>query len=181
MACNVTLTGIGYSCEANLSGVKAVYICDYEDVSTMTVSNHNITAITMKSGKKFYEYVFNKNTASLTSTLTKDETNGYQYYTNELAGNINKMDTTKHIEIGELMQGRLNCIVNDKNGMFWFLGTDNYATGTACVAQTGAAPEDGNFYQLTITDESKELPYSIDSSIISGIVSQATYAAENNG
>lgn len=180
MACNVTLTGIGYSCEANLSGVKAVYICDYEDVSTYTASNNNITSITMKTGKKFYEYVFNKNTAGLTSTMTKDETNGYSYYTNELTGNINKMDTTKHQEVGELMRGRLNAIVADKNGMYWFLGQDNYATGTAMTAQTGAAPEDGNFYNITITDESKELPYSIDSSIISGIVSEASYDNAGN-
>jgi len=180
MACSVTLTGINYSCEANLSGIKAVYIADYNDVSTFTVNNNNITSITMASGKKFYEYAFNKNTASLTSTMTKDETNGYSYYTNELTGNINHLDTTKHIEVDELMRGRLAAIVNDKNGMYWYLSQDNYATGTAMTAQTGAAPEDGNYYTITITDESKVLPYSIDSSIISGIVSQATYD-DNNG
>lgn len=170
MSCNVTLTGIGYSCEPNLAGVKAVYITDWNDVSTFAVTDNNITKIEMASGKKFYEYVFNKNTAGLTSTLTKNETNGYQYYTNELTGNINHMDTTKHIEINELMSGRLACIVQDKNGIFWYLGQDTYATGTAMTSQTGAAPEDGNYYNLTITDESKNLPYSIDASIISGIV-----------
>ena len=170
MSCNVTLSGIGYSCEPNLAGVKAVYITDWNDVSTFAVTDNNITKIEMQAGKKFYEYVFNKNTAGLTSTMTKNETNGYQYYTNELTGNINRMDTTKHKEINELMSGRLACIVNDKNGMFWYLGQDIYATGTAMVAQTGDAPDAGNFYNITITDESKVLPYSIDSSIIADIV-----------
>lgn len=171
MSCNVTLTGIGYSCEPNLSGVKAVYIADWNDVSSYTVSNNNITAITMASGKKFYEYVFQKNTAGLTSTMTKNESAGYKFYTNELTGNINKLDTTKHIEIDELMSGQLAAIVNDKNGMYWYLGADQYATGTAATAQTGASGEDGNFYNITITDESRVLPYSIDSSIIAGITS----------
>lgn len=170
MSCNVTLTGIAYSCEPNLSGVKAVYIAEYDDVSTYTVSNGNISSITMASGKKFYEYVFNKNTAGLTSTMTKDETNGYSYYTNELTGNINHLDTTKNVEVNELMSGRLACIVNDKNGMYWFLGQDSYATGTSMTAQTGAAPEDGNYYNITITDESKAMPYSIDSSIIGNLI-----------
>lgn len=170
MSCNVTLSGIGYSCEPNLAGVKAVYITDWNDVSTYAVTDNNITKIEMATGKKFYEYVFNKNTAGLTSTLTKDETNGYQYYTNELTGNINRLDTTKHIEINELMAGRLACIVNDKNGMFWYLGQDSYATGTSLVAQTGDSPDAGNYYNITITDESKVLPYSIDSSIIADIV-----------
>ena len=89
MSCNVTLSGIGYSCEPNLAGVKAVYITDWNDVSTFALTDNNITKIEMATGKKFYEYVFNKNTAGLTSTMTKDETNGYQYYTNELTGNIN--------------------------------------------------------------------------------------------
>ena len=170
MSCNVTLTGIGYSCEPNLAGVKAVYITDWNDVSTFAVTDNNITKIEMATGKKFYEYVFNKNTAGLTSTLTKNETNGYQYYTNELTGNINRLDTTKHKEINELMSGRLACIVNDKNGMYWYLGQDTYATGTSLVAQTGDSPDAGNYYNITITDESKVLPYSIDSSIISDIV-----------
>ena len=170
MSCNVTLTGIGYSCEPNLAGVKAVYITDWNDVSTFAVTDNNITKIEMASGKKFYEYVFNKNTAGLTSTLTKNETNGYQYYTNELTGNINRLDTTKHKEINELMSGRLACIVNDKNGMFWYLGQDTYATGTSLVAQTGDSPDAGNYYNITITDESKVLPYSSDSSIITDIV-----------
>ena len=170
MSCNVTLTGIGYSCEPNLAGVKAVYITDWNDVSTFAVTDNNITKIEMTAGKKFYEYVFNKNTAGLTSTMTKDETNGYQYYTNELTGNINHLDTTKHVEINELMSGRLACIVNDKNGMYWYLGQDTYATGTSLVAQTGDAPDSGNYYNITITDESKNLPYSIDASIISDIV-----------
>lgn len=179
MACNVTLTGIAYSCEPNLSGIKAVYIADYNDVSTYTQSNGNITAITMQSGKKFYEYVFNKNTAGLTSTMTKDETNGYQYYTNELTGNINHLDTTKHVEVNELMSGRLACIVNDKNGMFWFLGQDNFATGTAMTAQTGDTPDAGNYYNITITDESKVLPYSIDASIIGNLIAAPVSAADN--
>ena len=170
MSCNVTLSGIGYSCEPNLAGVKAVYITDWNDVSTFAVTDNNITKIEMAAGKKFYEYVFNKNTAGLTSTMTKDETNGYQFYTNELTGNINHLDTTKHVEINELMSGRLACIVQDKNGLYWYLGQDTYATGTSLVAQTGAAPEDGNYYNITMTDESKVLPYSIDSSIISDIV-----------
>lgn len=174
MSCNVTLTGIGYSCEPNLAGIKAVYIADYNDVTSFNVSNNNITNITMAAGKKFYEYVFNKNTAGLTSTMTKDETNGYQFYTNELTGNINHLDTTKHIEVNELMSGRLACIVNDKNGMYWYLSQDSYATGTAMTAQTGDAPDAGNYYNLTITDESKLLPYSIDASVVANVVASAS-------
>lgn len=171
MACNITLSGIVYDCETNLAGVKKVYITDYSDVSAYTVSQGKCTALTLDASAKFYEYTFQKNTASMTSTLTKDEANGYSFYTTELAGNINKLDVAKRNELTELMGGRLTAIVVDKNDNSWITGLDVYATGTAMTAQTGAAPEDGNYYNLTITAESPEMPYGIDPSVYAGLIS----------
>lgn len=171
MACNITLSGIVYDCQANLAGVKKVYITDYQDVSTYDVSQGKVTSLALSGGAKFYEYTFNKNTASMTSTLTKDETNGYSFYTTELTGNINKLDVAKRNELMELMGGRLTAIVVDKNDESWITGLDVYATGTAMTAQTGAAPEDGNYYNLTITAESPEMPFGIDPSVYTSLIS----------
>ena len=171
MACNITLSGIVYDCETNLAGVKKVYITDYSDVSTYDVSQGKVTSLALSGGAKFYEYTFQKNTASMTTTLTKDEANGYSFYTTELAGNINKLDVAKRNELTELMGGRLTAIVVDKNDYSWITGLDVYATGTALTAQTGDAPDSGNFYNLTITAESPEMPYGIDPSVYSSLIS----------
>lgn len=172
MACTVTLSGIAYDCTPNLSGVKHIYVADYNDVVSYAVdsSNNNITAITMDTGKKFMEYVCAKNTASLTKTMTKDEANGNLYFTNEVSGNVNKMDASKRYEFSEISRGQLAVIVEDRNGEHWFLGQDEYATCTVLTGQTGASESDGNYYNFTITDYSRSLPYHIDSSIISALV-----------
>lgn len=169
MACLMTLQGIPYSCEANLSGVKNVWLNDWNNV-TVDVSTNDLLTVTLKeSANKFKKYVFAKNTGSLTKTMTKDESKGTLYYTNELTGNFNKMDMEKKLELDQLASGQIAGIVEDMNGNFWYLGKDNYASASAVTGQTGAATDDGNFYALTVTDYSATLPYAVDPSIMATI------------
>lgn len=167
MACLITLKGIPFTCDNNLGGVKAIYIADYANVTGVVVdpSANKINAINGAAGK-FYTFIPAKNSGSLTKTLTKDESAGTLYYTNEVTAQFNKMDTAKRTEIDNLVQGQLAVIVLDANGVYWYLGKDDYATATAQVGQTGAQRSDGNFYNITITDISSELPFEVDPSII---------------
>ena len=79
------------------------------------------------------------------------------------------MDNAKRKELNALAAGQISAIVEDMNGMYWYLGKDNYATATAVTGQTGSDPDAGNFYVLTIQDMSGELPYSIDSSALADL------------
>lgn len=175
MACTITLTGIGYDCETNLSGVKAIYIADFNDVTDASVGTGEIVdSITMESGKKYMKYVPAKNTASMTNTLTKNDETGVKYYSNEIVANFNKMDTLKRIEMNQLDGGQLSTIVADKNGKFWLVGDPNedYATATAVTGQTGAGPDDGNFFTLTVTGMSGKLPLEVAKSAVEAVVDE---------
>ena len=160
MACNVTLMGIPIDCGTNLSGIKALYLANDASVGNVTVSEEQITAIDASAGT-FYEYIPAKNTGSLTKTLTKDESTGVMYYTNEVVAQFNKMETKKRTELSNIDRGQFKAIVLDSNGKYWFLGYDNYVSATAVTGQTGAGLDDGNFYTLTLTDISAELPYAL--------------------
>ena len=169
MSCNVTLTGIALDCGTNLSGIKALYLANDASVGDVTVSDNEISAIDASAGT-FKKYVPAKNTGSLTKTLTKDESTGVMYYTNEAVAQFNKMETAKRTEIANIDRGQFKAIVLDNNGKYWFLGKDNYVSATAVTGQTGAGIDDGNFYTLTLTDISAELPYEVQSTVITGIV-----------
>ena len=158
MACNVTLMGIPIDCGTNLSGIKAIYLANDASVGNVTVSEEQITAIDASAGT-FYEYIPAKNTGSLTKTLTKDESTGVMYYTNEVVAQFNKMETKKRTELSNIDRGQFKAVVLDSNGKYWYLGYDNYVSATAVTGQTGAGLDDGNFYTLTLTDISAELPY----------------------
>lgn len=167
MSCLITLKGIPFACDNNLGGVKAIYIADYANITGVVVdqTSQKINNINGGAGK-FYTFIPAKNTASLTKTLSKDESAGTLYYTNEVTAQFNKMTTDKRIEMDALVNGQLAVIVLDSNGIYWYLGKDEYCSATAQVGQTGAQRTDGNFYNITITDISSELPFEVDPSII---------------
>lgn len=171
MACNVTLMGIALDCGTNLSGIKAIYLANDASVGNVTVTEEQITAIDASAGT-FYEYIPAKNTGSLTKTLTKDESTGVMYYTNEVVAQFNKMETKKRTELSNIDRGQFKAIVLDSNGKYWFLGYDNYVSASAVTGQTGAGLDDGNFYTLTLTDISAELPYEVKSDALTDIIAK---------
>ena len=65
MACSQTLSGIPASCETNVGGIREVYICNFDDVTAVTISKTDgtagmVTEITMDTTKKFKKYLFKK-------------------------------------------------------------------------------------------------------------------------
>lgn len=175
MACNMLLQAIPYDCGTNLSGVKEIWYNDYNNITLGTVE---AGVATVTSSEPFVRIEFAKNTASYTSTLTKNESQGTKYYNTELVANFNKLEAEKNVifsgdnENSGIDGGQLTFIVVDKNGKRWLIGAQNYATTTALTAQTGSDPDSGNFYTLTVTEQSGQLPYEI---------SAETYAALTTG
>ena len=168
MACNVTLMGIPIDCGTNLSGIKALYLANDASVGNVTVTEGEISEIDASAGT-FYEYIPAKNTGSLTKTLTKDESTGVMYYTNEAVAQFNRMVTAKRSELANIDRGHFKAVILDSNGKYWFLGKDNYVSASAVTGQTGAGLDDGNFYTLTLTDISAELPYMLSEGDSGGV------------
>ena len=69
MACNsIQLANIARDCEANVGGIKKVWLTNYaDDMFQLDSSGSSITGVT--SGKTWYTYEFRKGTGSLTSNL----------------------------------------------------------------------------------------------------------------
>ena len=170
MACtSVTLAGITLDCAPSMGGIKMVYITDYANVTGVTVTDNEISAITLDTGKKWYKYEFRKETGSLTSTLNVDESNGLNYVSNELSLVFTKMETAKRIEIAALSIGQLAVVVADSNGKYWFLGKDDYVSASAGGGQTGTAKGDQNAYTITLSTESESYPYALTAAAITAL------------
>lgn len=164
---NYTLKGIGYDCNANLAGIKTVYITYFDDVTgkTADLDTHTISAITLSSGINWYTYEFARNTSSLNSTLTKDDANGTRYYTNTVELVFNKLTADKHLEVMALAAEKLAVIVEDNNGKKWFLGYDAYVSGVSEEVGTGASADDRNGYTVTLEGTSAYLPFEFTGTI----------------
>ena len=184
--CIQTLKGITLDCSHSLGGIKTVYIANYNDVTDIkynastgsttgstsgaTYTGDTITGITMASGAVFKPYQFRKQTGSLTSTLTVDETAGVNYVSTELSLVFTKMETKKRIELSALSVGQLAVIVEDSNGTFWYLGKDDYVSATSGTGQSGVAKGDGNSYNIVLRDESDTYPYEITKEAVEAVI-----------
>lgn len=170
MACAQTLSGLTNDCAASMGGIVEVYIANHADVTGITLTDNKVSAITLDTGKKFKKYAFPRNTGSLSSNYTIDETTGARFVASDLVLQFNKMDTTKRIEIVALAQGELAIIVKDANGTFWYLGKDAPVKATAGDGLSGTARADRNGYSITLQDNSLELPFEVLGSIIDNLV-----------
>ena len=170
MACTQTLAGLAKDCSANRGGIVEVYIANFADVTAVTLTSGEVTAITMDAGKKFKAYSFAKNTGNLTSTYTFDSASGVKFVTSQLLLQFNRMETTKRVELTALALGDLRVIVKDANGKYFLLGYDEPVNASAGDGQTGTARSDANRYTITLEDNSAEMPYEVSSSVISGVI-----------
>jgi hypothetical protein len=145
-------------------------IANFADVTGVTITDGVVSAVTMATDAKFKKYSFAKNTGSLTSTYNIDAASGVKFVTSDLLLQFNRMETSKRVEISALALGDLAVIVKDANGKYWYLGKDEPVNASASDGQTGTARADANRYTITLQDNSFEMPYEIDDTIISAIV-----------
>ena len=173
MACSQTLKGLVNDCSPSMGGIVEVLIANFADVTALTVADNVISAITMASTKTFFKYTFARNTGSLSSNYTIDETTGANFVVSDLVLQFNRMETAKRIEITALAQGELAVIVKDANGLYWFLGKDAPVKATAGDGLTGTARADRNGYSITLQDNSLAMPIEVSGSIIESLLPSA--------
>lgn len=161
MACSQTLSGIAKDCLPSIGGIVEAYIANKADVSAVTVTTNQVTAITMAGGAKFKAYQFRAGTGSLTSNYTVNAENDSRFVETDLVLVFNRMDTTKRVEVVALAQTETVAIVKDGNGKYWFLGFDEGMTLGAGDGLSGTARSDRNGYSVTLHDVSHEMPYEV--------------------
>lgn len=178
MACNsITLKGIGLGCKDNMGGIKEVYLIKTDEVLGVTLgpdpvskeADAIITAIELAEGASFKTYKFRKGTSQMTSTMTTDEAAGTLSFQTDLALQFTKMETSKRLEIMAMCMDSMKAIVLDSNGKYWFLGKDFPISASAGTGQTGTNFGDFGGYNVTLTDNSKELPFEITAEAIADI------------
>lgn len=173
MSCpSYTLNGIGYKCKDSLGGIKEVFIALAESIDEITfdTAGSKITAITLGTGaSKFKTFKFKKATGYMNSNLQTSDNAGNSIQT-ELFMQFMKMETSKRTEMMALLMSPCVAIVHDSNDKYWFLGHDNPVEASAGTGATGTAATDLNGYTITMTDESKALPFEIDATAITDTI-----------
>ena len=150
------------ACQGNIGGVKKVWVANYVDNAAVVAESGDtegiITGFTSAvTTGSFYEFQFRKNTASMTSTLNVND-NGSSYVSTELSLVFSRMDADKRAAIMSLVLSDAMVVVEDCNGIMWFLGQENPVNVSAGTGETGTAKADNNAYSVTLTDDNTVFP-----------------------
>lgn len=177
MACTQTLSGLAFDCAPSMGGIVAVYLANFTDVDSVTITDGIIDEITMNNNGatppvdyQFKKYGFPRNTGSMSSNYTFDKTTGANFVVTDLVMVFTKMETAKRVEITAMAQGELVAIVKDANGKYWYLGKNEPLTPSAADGLSGTARADRNGYSFTLQDNSLEMPYEVDEGAVSAVV-----------
>lgn len=158
MSCSTTLAGLLRDCAQSVGGIKAFWLAPTSDVSSITITSGEVTAITMNSVATFMKYAVNQESSSMTSTATVNRAQGTKYVQTDIVAAFAKMSAASRAEVSAILQDDMYALVEDNNGTYFLLGTENPAFCSAAGGQTGQAMSDANQFTVTITELAGDVP-----------------------
>ena len=122
MSCNMTTRYNDRTCTNGKGGIKSVLLFPLGNATGVTISNNEITAITV-SGEVFY-YKLKSNLSSYTAPVQVNKDNGTLWYNQSLSMILASDTKELRSEIHLLAQNEVICFVEKANGTWVALGLE---------------------------------------------------------
>jgi hypothetical protein len=164
MSCDIT-HGRVEECKDSVSGLKAIYIINFDDLNEDTATfdtgtpgeEDELVTWTPASALTMYKYELKSTANALNTTINASRDNGTTFFGQELVVNLKRQDVVTHKQVKLLAYGRPRIIARSMTDQFFMLGFAQGCDVSAGTIGTGAALGDFNGYQLTFMAE-EELP-----------------------
>lgn len=171
MACAI-VSGYSLDCKDVVGGIESIYITELANVTTITENASGyVTAITKAAGKKFYQYaLIPRGANSFTQNIQADAALGTVAYEQSIVANFSKLKYETQAILDLVIKNRTIVIVKTKAGNYFLFGKINGMEVTAGTANSGAAMNEFQGYQITLTGMEKALANEVDSSIIAALL-----------
>lgn len=153
MACEL-YQGEEIECRDGSGGVMEVYIANFNNVQSVTVTSGQATGITMAGTTKFFTFQLEKENALYDNNGTSSIENGTTFYESTLNFTIKKMSASQKNSLDILLKARLMVIVKDSNGTYWVMGRTRGVDALEILNTSGKAF--GDLAGATVTLTGKE-------------------------
>lgn len=170
MACVSFSGGIAKDCDNNIGGLTKLYLTDFDNVVSYVETGGTVSTITTASASYFYEFEFNRNSATFTEDLVKSVEAGSALFEQTITVTIPRRDVQKRNTLKLLTQRDLAVIIKDSNGLYWYPGAVEGVYLSESTSTSGTAKADGSNYVLTLKGFEVERCPAVSSSIISGLL-----------
>lgn len=174
MACVLTTGYTFLGCKGGASGIKKVYITEFENNTgtgaTFTATAGIVTAYTLATGKKYRVYALDKEMGMYTSPGTYTPASGTISYEPQIDFTIKKLTTTVIQEIHLVAQNVLTMMVEDINGDYWLFGKDQGMDLMTWATESGTALTDFNGHKLSFKGKEITPIYKVNSGLIANLI-----------
>jgi hypothetical protein len=153
MSCDIT-NGRIEQCKDSVSGLKAIYFINYDDLNpdnvTYVGSTDEISDWTpiAAGALQLYKYEL-KGANSFETTINSSRDNGTTFFQQTLTIQLKRQDVTTHKNVKLLAYGRPRIVVRTMTDQFFLMGLTQGADVTAGTVSSGSALGDFNGYNLT--------------------------------
>jgi hypothetical protein len=151
--CDIT-NGRIEQCKDSVSGLKAIYFINYDDLDASAVtyvgSTDEISDWTPVSAGALQLYKYElKGANSFETTINSSRDNGTTFFQQTLTIQLKRQDPTTHKNVKLLAYGRPRIVVRTMTDQFFLMGLTQGADVTAGTVSSGSALGDFNGYNLT--------------------------------
>jgi hypothetical protein len=151
--CDIT-NGRIEQCKDSVSGLKAIYFINYDDLNPDSVtyvgSTDEIADWTPISAGALQLYKYElKGANSFETTINSSRDNGTTFFQQTLTIQLKRQDVTTHKNVKLLAYGRPRIVVRTMTDQFFLMGLTQGADVTAGTVSSGSALGDFNGYNLT--------------------------------
>ena len=155
MACDIT-NGRIEECKDSVSGLKAIYFINYDDLSEDNVTYDTptnpdlITKWEPAAPLTLYKYELKGNN-SFDTTINSSRENGTTFFEQNLAIQLKRQDIATHKNVKLLAFGRPRIVIRTMTDQFFLMGLAQGGDVTGGTVSSGSALGDFNGYSLTFT------------------------------
>lgn len=178
MACKLTANITKESCQYQISGIKSVYLVNYDSANDYTIgTNGDIETISLANSSKAFKVDFIDNTASWTDDLAVNG-NGGKYRTHTVNFTLSDYDYNVLNQGDAMSLGKFTAVVIDKSGRGVVLGRMNGLSAISFNYASGAAEADAKGWTTVLAGTEVEIGKLLkDESVISAIAQSIVVTA----
>lgn len=176
MSCDISKGKIALACKNAVSGLKAIYVANFNDYdfgTSSTASGHTLTSLgdlglTGTTGEFVYKFELKNSANTFKQDITSSRDNGTTFYNQVLAFTLTKLSAEMEFQIKQLAWGRPQIFVEMNSGQIFLMGIE-HGVEIAGSSNVGGTLDSLNGYQLTGTAMEKDPIYYLDAPTIAAL------------
>lgn len=180
MSCDITKGKTLLSCKNAVSGLKAIYIANFDDYAlsgTSTQSGHTLVSLGTLTTGDVFKFELKNSANTFQQDITSSRDNGTTFFNQVLNFTLTKLSAEMEFQVKMMAWGRPIIFVETNGGLFFVMGKE-HGCEIAGNSQVQGTMDSLNGYVLTATGMEPEPIFYLDDTTIAAL--EALVAGQPN-